>query len=229
MNGPSLTPRGPSLQARTRNNNPDPMSEITRRLGDLSRRINDVSGSILRSAGIAVTQTLMTITRGLRVEGTLDVTGDAVFSGDLAVPNGSITNDALANPVAPQEFGASAVGWSAPASTWTTVASASLTVPVGFTRAIVYAIGWWRIGVETTTVTAYLNGRVVVGGELGESASVRVEAGDGGSIQGANVEALDGLRPGSTVTVSSDAYMSTAIAASGPNSARVSGVVLWLR
>lgn len=138
--------------------------------------------------------------------------------------------DALVNSqVLPREFSGHAAGWSVPSSTWTAVASASLTVPAGFTQAIVSAIGWWRIGVGTTAVTAYLNGRVVVGGELGDSASVRVEVGDGGSIQGASVEALDGLIPGSTITVSSDAYMSTEIAASGPNSARVSGVVLWLR
>ena len=43
---------GPKLWARTRNNNPNPNSEIVQRFVDQSRRLNDMAGSILRSAGV---------------------------------------------------------------------------------------------------------------------------------------------------------------------------------
>lgn len=76
---------GPKLWGRTRNNDPNPNSEIVQRFVDQSRRLNDMTGSILRSAGIAVSEALMTISRGLRVEGTFESTGTANIGGELNV------------------------------------------------------------------------------------------------------------------------------------------------
>lgn len=147
---------GPSLQGPRRNNDPNELSEYARRLIELRRQMNDLTGSILKSAGIDVSPDGMTINSALDVLGSLDVsgpasfggntdisgtlavTGNATFSGDLAVPNGSITNDALQNPLAYRAGIANneslVIG-----TTEATVTQFTITVPAGFTSALVVA------------------------------------------------------------------------------------------
>lgn len=164
----------PRLQGPRRENSPEPFADLRRRIVDQGQRLNDLTGSILRSAGIAVSDVLMTISRGLRVEGTftstgtanvggqLNVTGDAVFSGDLAVPNGSITNAALQSPVAFDSDKAITPGTSMNLlTTEQTFCTISFAVPSGYTRAFVQGQG--SVGlVNPTTSVASAAGRVYI-------------------------------------------------------------------
>lgn len=165
---------GPNLQGPRRQNSPEPYADLVARLVKLRQDVNDLTGSILRSAGIRLTETLMTITRNLRVEGTftstgaaniggtMNVTGDAVFSGNLAVPNGSITNAALQSPVAFDSGKAITPGSSMNLLTAEqNFCILSFTVPPGYTRALVQGQG--SVGlVNPTTSVASAAGRVYI-------------------------------------------------------------------
>lgn len=76
---------GPNLQGPRRQNSPEPYADLVARLVKLRQDINDLTGSILRSAGIRLTEALMTITRSLRVEGTFESTSNATIGGSLDV------------------------------------------------------------------------------------------------------------------------------------------------
>lgn len=159
---------GPRLQGPRSQNSPEPFADLVRQFVDLRRQVGEATGNVLRSAGIFVAETLMTISRGLRVEGTfestgsatlggdtdvtgslgvagtMNVTGDATFSGNLAVPNGSITNANLANLSSPTTGNAaqSGITFSTGAVAY---ATAAFTVPAGFTSAAVMgtSAGFW--------------------------------------------------------------------------------------
>lgn len=75
----------PRLQGRRPTNSPEPGADLVRRIRDIGRELNDLTGSILRSAGIRLSETLMTITRSLRVEGTFESTSNATIGGSLDV------------------------------------------------------------------------------------------------------------------------------------------------
>lgn len=230
---------GPKLWARTRNNNPDPNSELVQRVKDQSRRLNDMAGSILRSAGIAVSDVLMTITRGLRVEGTfestgtanvggeLNVTGDAVFSGNLAVPNGSITNDALANPVVVATFRASSSAF-AVGTAYTTVVSQAITVPDGFTKCAVSASAWWRV-INDSAATGYINGRAVINSVAGDNSAGQAEPAQGVTDSAAGFGLVTGLTGGGSFTVSTQVMFPVDLGAVSNNAARISGLLFWFR
>lgn len=158
-----------SLQAPGRQNNPEPFADLVEKIRAMQGQLNDVASAVLRSAGISVSPEGMTVDRALEVlgslevagdatftgdttiggnttisgatgvSGTLSVTGDAVFLGDLAVPNGSITNDALASPlVIVAAAPATSSGW-AVGTGMAAMASSSIPVPAGFSRATVVA------------------------------------------------------------------------------------------
>ena len=75
----------PRLQGPRRQNSPQPYDDLVARLAKLRNDLSDLTGSILRSAGIAVSDMLMTITRSLRVEGTFESTSNAKIGGSLDV------------------------------------------------------------------------------------------------------------------------------------------------
>lgn len=156
---------------------------VRRLIGDVKRVATDAreaTSNLLRTAGITLTETLMTFANNVRVEGTLtstgsanidgsmvvggtmNVTGDATFSGDLAVPNGSITNAALQSPVSFDSAKTFAGGTSLNLlTTEQTFCSVSFTVPAGYTRVLVQGQG--SIGVvNPTAVVDSVAGRVYI-------------------------------------------------------------------
>jgi len=68
------------------------------------------------------------------VGGTLTVTGNALFQGSLAVPNGSIDNPALAHPITPQISYADNNGAAMPGTIGADLASGTLAIPAGFSQ-----------------------------------------------------------------------------------------------
>ncbi len=184
---------GPNLQGPRRQNSPEPYADLVARLVRLRQDVNDLTGSILRSAGIRLSETLMTITRNLRVDGTfestgaaniggtMNVTGDAVFSGNLAVPNGSITNDALENPV---RFFADFSDVGSPinlANTESELTRLTFAVPAGFTE--VFVVGYGSVGVvNPSSAIASVAGRIYIDTPSGTvSGPRRFQSGPAGS------------------------------------------------
>lgn len=168
-------------------------------IAELGRQAREAASGLFAQAGIRIERALMTISRGLRVEGDLESTGSATFGGDLASTGsatfgGDLTTTGLARLLADLEVGGDGVvtgllqsnnfvpgvsGWrltptglevntltakdaiignaalanpvtgnaagTATASAWgvgtamATKATATITVPAGFSRAVVFA------------------------------------------------------------------------------------------
>jgi hypothetical protein len=244
---------GPSLQGPRSNNNPDPMSEYVRRLVDLQRQLNDLTGSVLKSAGIDMSPDGMTINSALdvlgtlgvsgsanlggntdisgdldvtgpmSVGGTLNVTGDATFSGNLAVPNGSITNAALSNPVtsAIAAPGVSA-GWAA-STGYGTKASTSIPIPGGYSQALVFATG--SITFQDGSPNRF-DTRVGIAGGYG--AGLPNLANTVGCSSEAHSRTLTGLSGGS-ITLEVQCLAAIAAAAQAANTATVTGFAIFFR
>ncbi len=140
-----------SLQSPGRQNSPEPFADLVAKIQAMQRELGDLTSSLLRSAGISVSPEGMTVDRALEVlgqmnvQGDLDVSGGAVFSGDmriegtLSLPAGIIDNEALANPIESRSNHNAATGFA-----WTTAeidrAPVAITVPPGFTKATVTAV-----------------------------------------------------------------------------------------
>lgn len=136
--------------------------------------LGEKTSNLFRTAGITISETLMTFANNVRVEGTLtstgaaniggtmNVTGDATFSGNLAVPNGSITNAALQSPVSFDSGKAITPGTSMNLlTTEQTFCTITFTVPPGYTRALVQGQG--SVGVvNPTAAVSSVAGRVYI-------------------------------------------------------------------
>lgn len=144
-------------------------------LARIARQAREATASLFSQAGITIAEALMTVSRALRVEGSLtstggasfggntsvtgtlsttgtaniggtmnvsgelNVTADAVFSGNLSVPNGSITNAALASPLVIVGATPATLGGWAVSTTSEAKAASSIAIPAGFSRATVVA------------------------------------------------------------------------------------------
>jgi len=171
---------------------PDGVKKLIGAVQDVAQRARDATKNLLRTAGIFLADTGMRIESALtvngdfastgsaditgntRIGGTLDVDATSVFDGDstfhgsvvidgdLAVPNGSIKNAALENPVAFDSGKAISAGNSMNLTVAEqTFCSLSFVVPVGYTRALVQGQG--SIGVvNPMTVISSVAGRVYI-------------------------------------------------------------------
>lgn len=122
----------PRLQGPGRQNAPEPLADLVQQLVNIRRQLNDVQSALLKSAGLQVEPDL------------LRVLGSLVVEGDLSVPNGSITNEALASPATFDRAGLGVGNFAVPAAV-TGVPEATIGVPVGYSRAIVLSIATFSI------------------------------------------------------------------------------------
>ena len=155
--------------------------------------------------------------------------GNAVITGTLSLPAGIVDNDALASPVKPQYIFASGTGF-ALATTDAAVASSTITVPAGFTSAVVSVVGRvyatnpnagydYLITVSKIDGTGCANLPLLVGG-----------SGGSGIVVAPYSRVLTGLTGGGTFVVEVRAYANTAAwAANAQNTAELSGTILWFR
>jgi hypothetical protein len=149
--------------------------------------------------------------------------------GALFLRPGSIENDSLTSPVNPQAIYASDQNF-ALATTDVAVTSVTITVPAGFTSAVVSIVG----RVYATNPNAAYDYLIAVSKISGISAAnlpLLVGASGGSGITVApNSRVLTGLTPGGTFVVEVRAYVSFANwAANAQNTAELSGVILWFR
>ena len=103
------------------------VADVNRRITAIGVQVDKANGKLIVSAG-----------RSLEVDGSLTVTGDTLIEGNLSVLNGSITNDALENPITPKIANGSNHGF-ALSMAGVNAATATLAVPSGYRQALVFA------------------------------------------------------------------------------------------
>lgn len=207
---------------------------------DQADRMRELTSNLLSTAGIRLTQAGMTISKALTVDGNLDVTGTAAFSGNttiggnaaitgtLSLPAGIIDNAALANPIAAQQiffytqnFAITAAGG--------TYASQTITVPAGFTKAVV-AVTSRLYGINSTAGLDRLSCVTKIAGSGGFSFQFTVNSGDAGFNVSPFSTILTGLTPGGTFLLEVRGNTQVANWAASPiNTAEMNGSILWFR
>lgn len=171
------------------------------------------------------------------VTGTLNVTGNMVVGGNLSVPNGSITNAALSNPVIPSSGIASGSNYSLPViSTFgqggggTTRATVTLTVPTGCTSAVILAVAQdaaYNSTAATDTLYSFID---VVGLSWFTAPSADVPSHAWAASITNDYKFVSGLTPGGTITVNSKpGTLNAAWATNVNNTTSLDVVALFLR
>jgi hypothetical protein len=171
------------------------------------------------------------------VVGSQSVSGDLSISGTLELPNGSVNNAALVNPIVPNVVNQVATNFAIPASSWTTIVTNTVTVPAGFTQLLALATGMaFVVNPNTTGGSNGTGGDIVecrmgIGGTYGMGAGVSISGSNGQtSCPAAVAVLLTGLTPGGTVTLVTQATTGfQAFAANGSNQANLCAQLLWLR
>ncbi|MDQ0117451.1 hypothetical protein J2T22_000621 [Pseudarthrobacter defluvii] len=197
--------------------------QLFREIRDLKRQVQQLAAANpLGAAGVRAAA------GGIIVEGFQTVNGPATFTGSLDLPAGSVSNDALASPI---ETATASAGISNYAidTTATVRASVTLTVPVGFSRAIVISNAT-AMGTNSGTAPDYLYCSVTVqtvnGGELYTSAPV----GLGASLSSPFQPTLTGLTGGDTITVGVATRAGASTWAADPaNQAAISATAIFLK
>ena len=162
----------------------------------------------------------------------LKPTGDAEFSGNVAIegtlslPAGIINNAALASPVVPGNFDNSTTGW-APTAGWTTIASATLTVPAGFTKAAVTAFAYSYL-YYTAAGSGIVMTRAVIGGAAGDNDERNATNGVYVVGNASSAALLTGLTGGNTFTAQAQ-ILAGAMTSDPTNFGHVYGIVQWFR
>ena len=233
-----------SLQGPGRQNSPEPWADLLARLEATRRELSDVTSSLLRSAGISVSPEGMSVESALRVLGDLNVSGDAQFSGDteiggnaritgtLSLPAGIIDNEALANPVTFDADWGAGESYATPMGAWLEVASASITIPAGFTKMQFTAAGMAN-GLNSTAATAnmYVQIHRTVnggGGYTSQQGQVALPAGFQG-VASSFYLWNEAVVPGEVHRFALRVWTSGAFAASAYNYARVDVAALFGR
>ena len=182
------------------------------------------------SSSFARSGTSVTAEGVTEVDGTLNVTGAMVVGGTLSLPAGIIDNAALTSPVAPAVGHADAVNF-ALTPAWSAVAEITVTVPAGYSKALVIATGNASCK-NPTAAQDYLWASVGIGSGTSPGYAMRsaIAAANYGSATNSCTRLLTGLTGGGTFAVYLD--LSTDIAdwsASTFNSANLDAAITFLR
>ena len=213
-------PAGMTPQAYPRTNSGLPLEGVRDLLDEvrrIQRELREATNGLLKSAGISVSPSGMTIGSSLTV------------LGDLAVPNGSITNDALESPIDAASFFQTTSGFDPGTGSFATVVTESLTVPENRSRAIIVASGAWAVRNTTASTATQIHGRLRiagVGGPVDDEWSEPLRRDTGVTSYSRTVT---GLAAGGTVDIDVQVYAGADFSADADNYATASGVVLWLR
>jgi hypothetical protein len=164
--------------------------------------------------------------------GSITINGPAAITGTLSLPAGIIDNDALANPIFTSSGYGDASGFSVPASE-VTVASATIPVPAGYTKATVTGIG--AIYLYNSSPNANFGyGRVYVDWPTGApnfGAKIPFGLGPNGGSGNSSPNRLverSGLS-GGTITVRMVADSDNVVSADAANQATINALVIFTR
>ena len=178
-----------------------------------------------------------TVDGSLTVGGSLTVSGAAAITGTLSLPAGIIDNAALANPISASAANPAATGFGLTTS-WAILATIDMTVPAGFTVALIHLTGGVfcfnpnATGGADGTGTDAWNVSVATSPGYGSYVYMQGVSGNGGfaSAHADVAFRLAGLTPGTVIAVrvwGCSSYQT--IAANASNHASASASMLWLR
>jgi hypothetical protein len=195
---------------------------VMRRIKDIERFLQELTPSIARSIQPTVAR--------------LDATDVDLIAKQAAIAaNVASINALLAQVVLPQKIYADATNF-AITTAYTVKASTTITVPAGFTQAVVAVTA--RVLATNSNATGGINAgsdslycKASIAGDVGRGLPVIVL---GSGSWGVNVSpfstVLTGLTPGSTFTVTANAMaFFQPWATNTNNEAEVSGTILWLK
>ena len=196
---------------------------IPRKLTDIERQIRE-----LAAANPFGPMGIKPQSGGMVVEGYQTVNGPMTITGSLDLPAGSVSDSALANPVQTATASNGITNY-AIGTTATVRASVTLTVPTGFTRAIITATAT-AMGANSGATADYLYGAAVVAGVNGGELYSSAAPGLGASLAAPFNPTLTGLTDGQVITVGVATRTGAAAwAASTANQASISATVMYLR
>lgn len=212
---------------------------LVRRIKDLERAVQELrSANQLAPAGIKAVDGGIIVEGSETVSGTLDVTGDADFTGNvriggtLELPAGIINNDALASPIFTASGYGDAYGFAVPAGE-ATIATATIPIPDGYTKATVTGIGAIYLFNSATTQN-YGYGRVYVDWPDGLSnwgAKIPFALGPNGGSGNSSPNRLveHGGLTGGNITVRIVGDSDNGVAAHTANQATINALVVFTR
>jgi len=224
------------------------------RPGDMARRIADLERAVreLRAAR-NLDQGTITPAAGMGIRtGDFDGTdfahpgttgnyfgGDGLVANSLYLRPGSVSNDALTNPVIPDTASVRATNFAVSGGAFALLGTATKAVPAGFSQLLVTASGWLFARNPNTT------GGVDGTGTDAMYCFVRVTGSDGNSDSTAYGQGISGfggfttatsgvsaLKTGLTGSVTLQIWGGTSVqsfATNAQNSATLSATLLWLR
>ena len=231
----------------------DAIGDLKRQMRDLERQIREMraerrlesatigaGGLTVKGGKIAVVDPVTGATLALLDASGLTVNGNAAFGGNttiggnlavtgtLSLPAGIINNDALAQPVSPKVAHGSGDSFGVTNGSGDVVATATVTVPAGFTRALVIAVASVSAFNTSASHDSLFASAIVDGGGSGWLNPTDVEPSRLTTVTNAATALLTGL--GSSFTVQALAATNTANwSAYGGNVANIDATVLFLR
>ena len=196
---------------------------IGREITDLKRQIRELSAANpFGPMGIKPQQ------GGMVVEGYQTVNGALTITGTLDLPAGSVPNAALANPIETATASNGVTNYAID-TTATLRASVMLTVPAGFTRAVIISNAV-AAGTNSGTTADYLYVSAVVQSVNGGELYTSTPAGTAASLTSPFTPTLEGLSGGDTITVGVATRAGTATWAADPsNQASISATAIFLK
>lgn len=196
--------------------------DINRRISGLGIQVDKADAEVIIAAGRS-----LVVDGSETVGGSLTVTGDTLIEGNLSVPNGSITNAALNAPVSPVATHAQASNF-ALTTTNTEKARATISVPSGYSQALVFATISAKAQ-NTTAAKDFLDGYVdIFGANFGFDSAAYGDPDYTAEISNSGSALLTGL--GSSFWVRGMLASGAASwSATTSNSINVDAIVLFLR
>ena len=189
--------------------NPNDEAWLVRRLQELERQVQQLAAANPFAAmGIAPKPDGLIVEGYETVNGPLEVNGESQFNGAMSINGpltlqpGSIENDSLTSPLTVGSDWASAIGFTVPKTTTTVIASFAFTVPAGYTKADVLAMGSSYV-YNSGAATDYVYARVYVGTFGGQTIHSLIGSSGGSATLTPNVTRhVEGLTGGDTITCS---------------------------
>lgn len=198
----------------------DGVKRLLRRIDQMQRELNDLRSSTLRTAGLSVSES------GLTIDSELLVTGATRIEGTLSLPAGIIDNDALANPVQDGAIGASETGFTIPTSMGAVI-SRTIDIPEGFTKAAV--LGVVSVGAWNPTATGdYMYAEARIRNGSGASLPVYVGPSAYGVVTVSAIRTITDLT-GPTLSVEARCYAAGGWGSNGSNIANIDVIALFRR
>jgi hypothetical protein len=209
------------------------------RVTRLEQRMNNVlahTGLSVPAQGVTQVDGTLDVLGTENVSGNLTVTGDLTVSGTLALPNGSVNDAWLTNPVRGDSAYASASNFALTTTGTTPLVSQSWYTPAGFTTADVLIAG--RVfAVNSTAGLDYLYARSrvyvpatgVTGYGTGLPLAVSASGGSGLNSSPISIK-VENLTDGQEIRLEIQGWTNTAgWAANSSNTADVAGQIIWTR